>query len=157
MTGASNKGNLILNSIMALALLAAAATVYFLFFSSTGEKFVYFDTHKLLNAQKKASLSIALDNPQSTWRIQTMNAKIEREVQDAIRSVAGGAFVLSKSSVVLLSDYRDITNEVLILLNLPTDVPDVDAIGSVPVPIQKSEDTTKGDAPGVNFREKYLP
>jgi hypothetical protein len=96
--------------------------------STESGQFVSFDTHKFINAQRIKTNNLLGGNLQNTWKISAMNKQISNSVKQVIRDIAGNAVVISKSSVVLDDNIYDITNEVLITLNLPTDVPDINAL-----------------------------
>lgn len=104
----------------AAALLAATAYLPGLPKASVPDV-VTFDATRLANAQRAIAAGL-LDN-QSDALITL--ARIGRETEATIQTVAGGRLVLVKQAVVA-GTVPDITDEVLQRLGLPTDVPTVD-------------------------------
>lgn len=87
-----------------------------------GTNYVVFDPVKLGNAERAVAARLLGSNSDSEAGL--LLAKVGKQTEPVIRDVAHGAVVLVKQAVVL-SDYPDITDEVLVRLGLPTDVPTI--------------------------------
>lgn len=86
---------------------------------------VVFDVLKYVNSQR--AIASNLLNPSKQDDTALFMRDISARTQAAISEVAGpGTIVLVKQSVVSLQHTRDITDDVLKKLNMPTDVPTVE-------------------------------
>lgn len=117
---------------------------------------VTIDVIKVMNAQRRIAEGIAQNNLDNTVLI----ANLGKYTQRAIREVAGdGTIVLVKQAVVD-SNIPDITDDVLQMLDLETDVPglDIDTMmekGPV-TSFSKSPEYQSGEEAIIRYSENYF-
>jgi hypothetical protein len=92
---------------------------------------VTFDVIKYMNAQRRVASVFLSGDAASKAEAGTLLLGVSRRTRQVIEQVAGpGTLVLVKQGVVA-GHGRDITDEVLTRLGLPTDVPTQDAAGAM--------------------------
>lgn len=117
------------------------------------EMFVLIDLNKIVNSQRKEALKYFVED--TPWKITKASEGLDEDIRTSIRKHAGNAHVLRIETVLLVEDYRDITDLVLEDVGLPTDVPDVDFtnLGQEPTSASKSTPEESVEKPEQDYRE----
>lgn len=148
------------------AIVAAMATLLFLRFlpgASVSPSVVTFDIVKFTNSQRAVASAFLKSNADGSGANELLTNLSER-TRKAIRSVAGDGTVVMVRQTVVQGTTRDITDDVLKELGLPTDVPTSDAVryylDSAPtmmltVPVERKSQPLPGE--GRDSSGKVLP
>lgn len=115
-----------LSQLLGAALIAATLVLIVMRFTSLGTPaVVVFDVIKYANAQRAVASRLLVDR-QAADDAAPILLEVSKRARAVIREVAGeGTLVLLRQTVVQ-GEMRDITDEVLTRLGLPTDVPTAD-------------------------------
>ena len=116
----------VIPQLLGASLLAATLVLVVLRFTSMGTpSLVTFDVIKYANSQR-AVASKFISDAHAADQAAPLLLEVSKRARDVITEIAGpGTLVVLRQSVVQ-GETRDITDEVLIRLGLPTDVPTAD-------------------------------
>jgi hypothetical protein len=117
-----------LPTLLGTTLLAATVVLLVLRFTSFATpKLVTFDIIKYANAQR-AVASRFIGDSRNREEATTLLLDVSKHTREAIRDAAGAGTLVVISQAVVAGGSRDITDEVLTKLGLPTTVPAADPI-----------------------------
>lgn len=111
---------------------------------------VTFDTVRYLNSRRAAALDLmGSDLSKAEESISTL-AQVDRGVVPAIEEAAKGRLVIVKQALVVEGSAPDITDDVLVALGLPTDVPTISSN------VTKDPVTEFSQSPLYKFAENFV-
>lgn len=123
--GGSDTGAILLQAVAA-AFIAATLVLGVMRFTSLGTpEVVVFDVIKYANAQRAVASKFLVDHEAITEAAPLL-LDLSRRTRQTITAVAGPHTLVVIRQAVVQGELRDITDEVLLELGLPTDVPTAD-------------------------------
>lgn len=118
-------GTVVVAVVATLLLLRASPT------AGAAPKVVTFDVVKYMNAQRQVASAFLSGTPAQNAETGTLLLSVSRRTRAVIAEVAGPDTLVMVKQGVVQGHGRDITDEVLTKLGLPTDVPTQDAAGAL--------------------------
>jgi hypothetical protein len=116
-----------LPSLLGTSLLAASIVILFMHYSSFATpKIVTFDIIKYANANRAVASKFVGRDSNDDEDATAMLLEVSKHTREAIREAAGPGTVVVISQSVISGNTRDITDQVLTKLGLPTNVPTQD-------------------------------
>lgn len=120
--GGSDTSSLVLQ-VLAAGLLAATLVIVVMRLTGLGTpEVVVFDVIKYANAQRAVASKFLVD-PQAADEAAPLLLELSKRARETINEVAGPNTLVVLRQAVVQGETRDITDEVLTRLGLPTDVP----------------------------------
>jgi hypothetical protein len=116
-----------LPSLLGTSLLAASIVLLFVHYTSFAmPKIVTFDIIKYGNAERAVASKFIGNDVQNTEDVTTLLLDVSKHTREAIRDAAGPGTVVVIAQSIIGGNTRDITDQVLTSLGLPTNVPTQD-------------------------------
>jgi len=123
------KSKYLLVALIVLVIANIGATAFFKIGESANiaaEKIVTFDTSRYLNARKHVASKVAFSSSEDVKsEAISIIARVDKHARKVIEQKAAGRLVILTQAMALTDQVEDITNDVLLELGLPTDVPTI--------------------------------